>query len=582
MTTKRSIPPIIALICVTIFCNAMEQNNVPTVVNHDDGTCTVTYQKGDEYVTEKAIYRKNIFKYITGMEENEKFIEYVNKHKSIPLSEDLIALMKASENPNLMKEMVHTTSTVKDLRITAMEKLKSLPREHAGTFSIVNVDVVEHPEWRHLVDIGALQARYPNAVFQTASRANGLEGKQMLYKPNKNHFQLDKNGFQSILGGFSVQGEEAQIAAAIKGIYEIYLIEKNVNFFQNIGIVINNIGNVTNYTQRSYMNYDSIQVSTWKNIPVTTGYANVIYQNANIKTQKAFDFKAREDNIKDANILLDHSHLIHQVNVATFDLDPNRPTIKVLGETHGATLAQNALDMAYAAPLYYAINEEKNDVFLTLIGCGSFKNKLEWVAKSLEKIKKLIHASGLNIRLIALEANNSYHEGDNADAWKRIEEVARASGGTIERNGKLVVHPPTAQAAVVAAAEHTKKQPPTTATTKAQPAEPATPIVQADNKPTASPWSPATILSAAKNFVMQNFTRTTPAQAAKATPAPQAAKPSQQTPQQQKATPEKTLFSTVTSTITSIVSAGFKLVQDGFNWLATMWQSPPTEPPYNP
>ena len=399
-----------------------------------------TFREGNKKVTKKAIYRKDIFEYITGMQE-PNFVQQFKKTCTMPEFPE--------KNKKLAHNMSHSHPTLQELKNTAQNKLST---KHHGKLSIIHVDIVKNPNLRHLIDIGALQAAHPGAVFQTASRPNGLEGPQRSFLNYKKDFDAKEHGFNRILSKFAVQGEEAQISCAIKGICEIYDTPELINFFDNLNIAINPKGDLTNIDANLLATHDIeslsnlIRVGHWKNIPVTTGYANILYQSEGIKKEQNLNAAAREKNPVDANVFITHPHLISQVNVTALDLNQKRGITTNLFKSqspknwkeNSEKLARAALQAAYEGTLYCALLENKKNVFLTLVGAGSFENKLDWIADILESLQanNIIKHSGLNISLVVVEVNGHLQLSENVNVWKRLQHLATTSGGTIKSNGK--------------------------------------------------------------------------------------------------------------------------------------------------
>jgi hypothetical protein len=423
----------ISFIALVLFANAfgMETNNVEII--------EANYMEGNREVTKPAIYRKDIFKYVTGMTEPE----FVEQYKNTGTMPQLPANMA-----KLVSNMDHSMMTLQELRNAAQNTLS--PNKN-GKLSIVHVDVVKYPNLRHLIDIGALQGAYPGAVFQTASRPNGLEGQQKAYLPNKDTFKAE-DGFNKIMGKFAVQGEEAQISAALRGIYEIYNTPQLINFFDKLNIDISADGNLTDIDV-DFLNNNSmeslsdlIRLDHWKNAPVTTGYANVLYQSEGIKKVQNLNAAAREKNIEDANALISPAHFISQVNVTALDVNKNRNKtqdlfVKKFGNNEAAVesmhkVAKAALRAAYEGTIYCALLDNKKDVFVTLVGGGSFDNKLEWIVDTLTALKDVIKQSGLNITVVAVEINGHLQNPDNKDAWENLQNLALTTGGTVSSNGQ--------------------------------------------------------------------------------------------------------------------------------------------------
>jgi hypothetical protein len=398
-----------------------------------------TFMEGDKQVTKKAIYRKNIFEYITGMNEPDFVQQYKDTGIMPPFTQEM---------DKLAKNMRHSVLTLEELRNAGQKKLS----HKNGKLSIIHVDVIKYPDLRHLIDIGAMQGKYPNAVFQTASRPNGLEGQQKPYLPNKATFNGTTDGFNKIIGKFAVQGEEAQISAAVRGIYEIYNTPTPLNFFDQLKIDISPDGNLTNLDADFVNNNDMellsnlIRVDHWSNVPVTSGYANVLYQNDGIKKVQNLNGAAREKNPEDANVLISHPHLISQVNVTALDVNKNRGKtqelfVKKCGENWANTMdkvAQAALRAAYEGTIYCALLDNKKDVFFTLVGGGSFENKLEWIVDTLDTLKETIKQSGLNINIVVVEINGHLEQPDNSSAWAKLKNLATSTGGTITSNGNAL------------------------------------------------------------------------------------------------------------------------------------------------
>ena len=384
-----------------------------------------------------AIYRKYIFQWLTGYTEND-FVSHYKTAGSLPKLPQTTQILINNIQPE--------TLTLAQLRKSIEGKLT----HNNGTLSILYLDVMKHPEKREFIDIGALQAKNPGAVFQTASRPNGLEGRQMIYQANKdktkseNAFNYTRNGFTEILGAGAVQGEEAAISAAMKAIYQIYMVDKNINFFEKIEIQVNPRGRIVHIDSAFLTKTDEdslsdrICVRFLPKVPVTTGYSNVINQSNTIaegaKKELPFNSKLRSYNREDANMIVTEPCFISQVNVSAVDLSKDKKTECIKGFEKNYILAEKtakaALKAAYEAPLYCAIEEKKTKVFLTLVGCGAFQNKLEWIAQILDKLTPIIKQSGLDITLVAMDANG-HLAVTQKEAWDKIKEIATKTGGKI-------------------------------------------------------------------------------------------------------------------------------------------------------
>jgi secreted trypsin-like serine protease len=77
------------------------------------------------------------------------------------------------------------------------------------------------------------------------------------------------------------------------------------------------------------------------------------------------------------------------------------------------TIAQQMLIAAYEGTLLAAVRygeqiselkRERQQVFLTLMGCGVFNNKLEWVAQAIEHCMDTIVDHSLDVTLVVFDA----------------------------------------------------------------------------------------------------------------------------------------------------------------------------------
>jgi len=376
----------------------------------------------------ETIARKKIFEHIQGESESEFFQKY-KKTGEVPPQSPLLQ--------ELTKDLHTTTPTLKELRKLTESKFS----HNNGSFNIFVHNITSNPDTRYYVDIASLQAAYPNAVFQTASRPNGLEGLQM--PVHHENFDPSKNGIESILGKWSVQGEEAQLSCAAKGIVEIYYTKEDINFFDQLNIKISPTGNLTHLdpsTLRDKSIEDLsriIRVAHWQNVPVTSGYANVLFQSQAIKEKKTFDATVREKNSQDENVFVKQPHYITQVNVTALDVNPSRSTAQLFnkqfqqdGPFYRELVAQAALRAAYEGTIRCAVAEGKKEIFLTLVGGGSFQNKLEWITESLEAISKdnLLRKSGCKINLICLSIDGHLEKDP---AWDNLQNIALRNNGRI-------------------------------------------------------------------------------------------------------------------------------------------------------
>jgi hypothetical protein len=382
----------------------------------------------------KAIHRADMFPYFMGMPEEQFYKELKNNNGNPPESPQKTTI--------LLHQLRRSSYTLEELKNTSTGFISP----QGGKLSLDIVDLAQNPDLRHLIDIGANQARYPGALFQTASRPNGLEGHQIRYQNNKNTFNVTKNGVSSIMGRYAVQGEEAQISCFIKGVHDIYFSYENTNLFEALGIEIDAKGDVINIKNPEELEKASAQElsekirSNYHYAPVSTGYANVKFQTNNIKQYKSFDAQARYQNDIDANILLPNPCRITQANVSAIDMDEKRDTMITFRRIYGTNSANVARKVALAAqianiqaPILYANLNGIKEVIITPMGTGSFKNPMDGFIEAVVMSEEIIKKSNCNVVLIAPQMNGSL---TNNPAWGRIEAVVKNTGGNVNYHKK--------------------------------------------------------------------------------------------------------------------------------------------------
>lgn len=382
----------------------------------------------------KAIHRKDMFIYFMGMPE-EQFHQQLKMSDGNPPEspqQTSLLLLQLQRHSYLLEELKNTSPI--------------FASQQSGKLSLSIVDLAENPELRHLVDIGANQARYPGALFQTASRPNGLEGHQIRYQNNKDTFIVTRNGMSSIMGKYAVQGEEAQISCFIKGVHDIYFSYENTNLFEALGIEIDAKGDIINIKNPEELENASAEELSYKvrsnyhYAPVSTGYANVLFQSQNIEKYKSFDSQARHQNDIDANILLSNACWITQVNVSAIDMDEKRETMRTFKRIYGENALTTATKVALAlqianlqAPILYAKLTGIKEVIITPIGTGSFKNPMNNFIQAVVMSESMIRESDVDVKVIAPQMNGSL---TNNPIWRSVETVVKNTGGNIDYHKK--------------------------------------------------------------------------------------------------------------------------------------------------
>lgn len=97
-------------------------------------------------------------------------------------------------------------------------------------------------------------------------------------------------------------------------------------------------------------------------------------------------------------LVQDPNKLVDQVYCAALDLGNILRSYR--NDTTMTAIAKKVLKNAYEATIYGAITNNRSRVFLTLLGCGVFSNKKEWVCEILAELKPLIKQSGLEVFVV--------------------------------------------------------------------------------------------------------------------------------------------------------------------------------------
>lgn len=254
-----------------------------------------------------------------------------------------------------------------------------------GRFNVVvgfNTPALAQADQRRL-DIAALQAapEHHGAVFQVASNFDCLEG------PGRN-----VTAYAHALA----QGEAAAVSAAPGSIARVYA-HAGIDLLDGVDELPDLVAGRLNLTvlapnalqQAAGFNYDDIALG--------------IQQD----TQPAFGFITNCGGLHDrCNIA---GQRITQIYTSGVNLGLN-------GRNHDiATIAQKALQAAYEGSIHAAAiygqqragdqPRERQELFLTLVGCGVFGNDLGWVDQALQPCMQFIIDYGLDVTLIVFDGN---------------------------------------------------------------------------------------------------------------------------------------------------------------------------------
>jgi hypothetical protein len=101
-----------------------------------------------------------------------------------------------------------------------------------------------------------------------------------------------------------------------------------------------------------------------------------------------------------------HNQFVDQVFFAALDLVGTNNHIPGLANKFIVQeIAKALLSIAYEGAIRSAILHKKTKLFLTAMGCGVFRNEIEWVFDSIERCLPIIKKSGLHVYLNVFNAD---------------------------------------------------------------------------------------------------------------------------------------------------------------------------------
>lgn len=280
-------------------------------------------------------------------------------------------------------------NTIADLRQKNTRRINQ-----KGTLDVV-IDDSSYPQ---KTDIRTLMADPNNngAVFQVASTPSALEGG--MHRTDR----LVGNMYER-----AVQGEFASIATMPATLWRKYFLPtSNKEYFLNREFYLWHLckkitieptkdnKKYISYTKLEKNNFDKhdigfIEVGIHSDVPVVVGYGTGF----------------RDKNAQQP-IIVNQNQKITLVLTSAFDfktVDKFKKKRRNFNQRKNGGIEQCAktvLDAAYEGTIRAAIAKGKQRVFLTIMGGGSFRNDIDWIYESIEKIKDLIKSSGLHVTLV--------------------------------------------------------------------------------------------------------------------------------------------------------------------------------------
>lgn len=303
---------------------------------------------------------------------------------------------------------------------------------NAGTFNVIAgfdpVNLTEAQQKR--CNVTALQANpaHMRAVFQVASNFNCLEGAGPdLTNYTHARAQGELAAISALpgtimrrygLGPIDLLSNLPQVAFRLRGVG----VSKHLDFTRTATRAI---------AEAATFNYMRVKVGIHFETDVTFGLVKAGARGAvrhHTTCRHYGDNDGRNQNIM-------------QIYTSAVNLHLNAPRHFTPAEyANIETISQKMLKASYegtllAAALHGEQPEEDNkqqEVFLTLMGCGAFDNKLEWVADALEDLVDDIQELNLKVTLLVFDGSVAGMD----DFLPRMEALVKQTGGEFEE-----IHP---------------------------------------------------------------------------------------------------------------------------------------------
>jgi len=342
----------------------------------------------------QPMQRKDFFKNYIGMDESffRTTFRWTIPTQPIGMEEAKHYFLNTLKYPRALGMFAgfYQTKTIEDLRSeTQNKKFQGEPK-----FSII----IHDPVNQNQTDIRFWQAMYPNAAFQIASNFNTLEGG--MGKPETYLTNMLKS---------PTQGEEASICTPAT-VYRKYA-HQPINLLEKLYPKIemttfNYYASIDNKIKKEFaqkkktlspQEKQKIGVGIHSNIVVGSG---VIPGGPNGTGYDGYQ-SALPYTIDRVNNEITSGIKITQIFTAAVDLRNTRAWMKKNNRKQVppglAQLCQDILDADYLGTVLGALYDNKQQVVLTFMGGGSFRNEISWIIAAIEKVKNIIKNKNMHV-----------------------------------------------------------------------------------------------------------------------------------------------------------------------------------------
>lgn len=401
-------------------------------------TSTTQPAGADVFVARREVARIDAFRHVTGIREAD--LNAANLARILRRNADGEYWVENLTNGRQFFAGKFVTATIQTLRQAVEARERRAPqgrrgrRAHNGTFNVIAGFHPSQltPAQQRRCNVTAMQANPANlsAVFQVASNFDCLEGAGPMLT-DWTHARA--------------QGELAAVSALPGSILRRYGI-RNIDLLSNLphpafrlrGAGVNKHLDFRrtlpgNIAAAAAFDESLVKVGIHLNTDVTFGLVRAGARGAIVNHTSCFyGDVGNEDEHDTPNIIQIYTSALNlQLNAAR--------NFAPASYAHIETIAKKMLRASYegtllASAIYGPMpeNNEPQEVFLTLMGCGVFNNKLEWVAETLEDLQELIERLNLKVTLLVFDGSSAGMD----EFLPRMQDLVEATGGEYEE-----IHP---------------------------------------------------------------------------------------------------------------------------------------------
>lgn len=291
-------------------------------------------------------------------------------------------------------------------QLTALIENKS-PATKQGIFNVlVGYNTRHLPlKKRAQLDIQALQAAPENkdALFQVASNFDCRENAS---SAGEGHHWISEYVDDMTQGPFAAISAAPGLFLRCYSLRPINLL-KNLPFLHlRKGYLVLDQASDDVLEQAAALDYQQVMVGVHRNVGVA--YGQLLDANQHLTC-------------------VNREQAVSQVYVSSLDFGTASGNalgkkIKKNGKVYEQVeaLAKKLLLAAYEGTIKAAIAFDNKKVFLTLVGCGVFNNKLTWVQEAIENCLEDIKKFGLDVTLVVYDANSRSDMKPFLDEMKRL------------------------------------------------------------------------------------------------------------------------------------------------------------------